>query len=70
MTGSRYYKGAETTLQRRNNMPKRNKLDKDALDKIEAVIKNHQDNACPEKEDDNCKKPGSYSDSKPIGGGG
>ncbi|MGI6468063.1 MAG: hypothetical protein GXZ09_00360 [Syntrophomonadaceae bacterium] len=51
-------------------MPKRNKLDKDALDKIEAVIKNHQDNACPEKEDDNCKKPGSYSDSKPIGGGG
>jgi len=43
---------------------------KDKLDKIEAVIKNNQDNTCPEKEGDNCKKPGVYGDSKPIGGGG
>jgi hypothetical protein len=43
---------------------------KDKQSKIDSVLKKHQDNACPEKEGDNCKKPGVYSDSKPIGGGG
>jgi len=28
------------------------------------------DNQCPNKEGDNCKEPGVFSDSAPIGGGG
>jgi len=28
------------------------------------------DNQCPNKEGDNCKEPGVFSDSPPIGGGG
>ncbi len=42
---------------------------KDELKKIEKVLKHTQDNDCPEKEGDNCKKPGVYGDSKPLGAG-
>ena len=38
--------------------------------KSRKVVKNNQDNKCPEKEGDNCKVPGVYNDSEPIGGGG
>ena len=38
--------------------------------KSSSVVKNSQNNQCPEKDGDNCKKPGVYSDSAPIGGGG
>jgi hypothetical protein len=33
-----------------------------------SVVKTNQNNECPEKEGDNCKIPGVYSDSEPIGG--
>ncbi|MEN6350917.1 MAG: hypothetical protein ABFD08_16170 [Syntrophomonas sp.] len=52
-------------------MPKKDaKNKKDAKDKNLSVLKNTQDNQCPQKEGDNCLVPGIYSDSDPIGGGG
>ncbi|MGI6434691.1 MAG: hypothetical protein ACOX0F_04945 [Syntrophomonadaceae bacterium] len=43
---------------------------KEKESKKKSVIENIQDNECPEKDGDNCKVPGVYSDSAPIGGGG
>ena len=43
---------------------------KEKLSKIQSIVKDNQDNDCPEKEGDRCKKPGVYRDSEPIGGGG
>ncbi|MDD2620600.1 MAG: hypothetical protein PHC92_08040 [Syntrophomonadaceae bacterium] len=34
------------------------------------VVKEEKSNQCPVKEGDNCKVPGVFSDSDPIGGGG
>lgn len=34
------------------------------------VAKKDKSDQCPAKEDDNCKAPGVYNDSDPIGGGG
>ncbi|MEN6460551.1 MAG: hypothetical protein ABFC94_04165 [Syntrophomonas sp.] len=33
------------------------------------VVEERKDNECPVKEGDNCKVPGGFSDSAPIGGG-
>ncbi len=49
-------------------MPKKGA--KDTKNKSRSVIKNTQDNKCPQKEEDNCLVPGVYGDSDPIGGGG
>ncbi len=38
--------------------------------KSSTTVKRDQDNRCPVKEGDNCKVPGVFSDSDPIGGGG
>lgn len=34
------------------------------------VVKREKDLQCPVKDGDNCKEPGVFSDSEPIGGGG
>ncbi len=43
---------------------------KEKKNKNQKVVKNTKDNSCPQKEGDNCKAPGVYGDSDPIGGGG
>ncbi|MDD3269771.1 MAG: hypothetical protein PHX14_10645 [Syntrophomonadaceae bacterium] len=34
------------------------------------AVKREKNNQCPVKDGDNCKVPGVFSDSEPIGGGG
>lgn len=41
---------------------------KNKEDKSREVLKNITDNKCPDKEGDNCKVPGIFNDSEPIGG--
>lgn len=43
---------------------------KETKKKKKSVVETIQDNKCPEKDGDNCKVPGVFSDSDPIGGGG
>lgn len=46
-------------------MPKKEKTKKNG-----DVLEKNWDNQCPDKEGGNCKVPGVFSDSDPIGGGG
>lgn len=43
---------------------------KDKQSKKGQSVKRERDTQCPVKEGDNCKVPGVFSDSEPIGGGG
>lgn len=42
--------------------------DKQKLKKKKTLVINSDENECPIKEGDNCKVPGVFNDSEPIGG--